>query len=40
MKNWISNPSILLKDITNIIPNSSNVLKNSVILARLAIYIY
>jgi hypothetical protein len=39
MKNWISNPIVLLKDITNIIPNSSNIMKNSVILARLAIYI-
>lgn len=40
MKNWISNPSILFKDITNIIPNSSNIKKNSVILARLSIFIF
>lgn len=39
MKNWISNPSILFKDITNIIPNSSDIKKNSIILARLAIFI-
>jgi hypothetical protein len=39
MKNWISNPSVLFKDITNIIPNSSDIKKNSIILARLAIFI-
>lgn len=39
MKNWISNPVVLFKDITNIIPNSSDIKKNSIILARLAIFI-
>lgn len=40
MKNWISNPSVLFNDITNIIPNSSDIKKNSVILARLSIFIF